>query len=128
MNNSKSFLTPIFIVFAVVNIIAFVLKSQLLAIGVQYTVAIIANCIIALLTCIIVLQHKVASTNKNPHVFSRSVMGGTFLKLMVLGSLTVIYLLVAKQNRNIGGIIAGMVLYIIYTFIEVRISLQLNKK
>jgi hypothetical protein len=126
--HTNRILTPIFLVFALVNIGVYALKNNLQQIQVHYTVVMAANCIIALLTAIIVLLQKKAATNTNPHVFNRSVMGGTFIKLMVLGGITVVYLLVAKEQRNIGGIIAGMLLYIVYTVVEVRITLLLNKK
>jgi hypothetical protein len=130
MTNTKnnSILAPIFITFAGISMVTFFLKVQLQKLGVSYQVLLFANSIIALLTAVIVLMHKKASTNSNPHVFSRSVLGGTFIKLMVLGGITVVYLLISKEQRNIGGILGGMLLYIVYTIVEVKLSLKLNKK
>jgi hypothetical protein len=66
--------------------------------------------------------------NPNPNAVVRGVMAGTFLKLLVIAAAACIYLLVAKQTRSVNAVFVGMALYIIYTWMEVRISLRLNPK
>jgi predicted ABC-type exoprotein transport system permease subunit len=56
----------------------------------------------------------------------RGVMAGTFLKLFVLAGGAIIYLLAAGANRSVNAVFGGMGLYIVYTWLEVRISLRLN--
>ena len=63
-----------------------------------------------------------------PNMFTNSVMGSTVLKLFVLGIATVIYLVIVGKERSVFGIVATMVLYIIYTVLDVKAALILNKK
>jgi hypothetical protein len=55
-------------------------------------------------------------------------MGGMFLKLFALAGAVIIYLLAAGPARSVNAVFIGMGLYIIYTWLEVRISLRLNPK
>ena len=66
--------------------------------------------------------------NPNPNAVIRGVMAGMFLKLFGLAAAAVIYLFAAGSNRSVYAVFAGMGLYIIYTWLEVRISLQLKPK
>lgn len=72
-------------------------------------------------------QHK-NSQNPNPNAVIRGVMAGTFLKLFVLAAATLIYLFNAGEDRSVNAVFVGMGLYIIYTWLEVRISLRMNQK
>ncbi|MFX5817193.1 hypothetical protein ABTE26_20070, partial [Acinetobacter baumannii] len=62
-----------------------------------------------------------ASDDKNPHAMVRGVMSGVVLKLFVLGGAAFIYLYVAGASRNTNALFVSMALYIIYTWLEVRI-------
>ncbi len=118
----------LWILFAIVNLLLLVGNTVLLTIGIQAVVVAGANALLFAIALFNVRMHGKAVQNPNPHVFSRSIMAGTFIKLMVLGMAAVIYLLLAKQNRNVAGLFAGMALYLVYTFLEVKIALQLNKQ
>jgi len=66
--------------------------------------------------------------NPNPNAVIRGVMAGMFLKLFGLAAAAVIYLFAAGAGRNVNALFVSMGLYILYTWLEVRISLQLNPK
>lgn len=66
--------------------------------------------------------------NPNPSAVIRGVMAATFLKLMGLAAATLIYLVAAGPGRSVNAVFVGMALYIVYTWLEVRISLRLNPK
>jgi len=114
--------------YVVINTIAFILEKQLTQYHINNQVLMGSNFLLVLVSCFNVWMHRKAAENKNPHVFSRSVMGGTFLKLMVSGAAAVIYLLAAGEKRSVYAIFVSMFLYIVYTVLEVRITLQLNQK
>ena len=66
--------------------------------------------------------------NPNPNAVIRAVMAGMFLKLFGLAAAAVIYLFAAGAGRSVNALFVSMGLYILYTWLEVRISLQLNPK
>ncbi|HXL58675.1 MAG TPA: hypothetical protein VN958_20575, partial [Chitinophagaceae bacterium] len=66
--------------------------------------------------------------NTNPNVFVRSVMAATFIKLIVIAGAVIAYLMAAGENKSIYGVIAGIGLYFVYTFIEVKNTSRLNKE
>ena len=66
--------------------------------------------------------------NPNPNAVIRGVMAGMFLKLFGLAAAAVIYLFAAGGGRSVNALFVSMGLYILYTWLEVRISLQLNPK
>lgn len=68
-----------------------------------------------------------AMKNPNPNVFIRSIMAGTFIKLMVIATAVLIYFAVAGANKNVYAILVGMVLYIFYTILEVKAAFSFNK-
>ena len=66
--------------------------------------------------------------NPNPGAIIRGVMAGTFLKMLGLAAAAIIYLLAAGPSRNVNAVFVGMGLYIFYTWLEVKILLQLKPK
>jgi hypothetical protein len=73
-------------------------------------------------------MHKRSAQNANPNVFVRSVMAGTFIKLVVIAGAVTIYLMTAGENKSVYAVVAGIGLYFIYTFIEVKSTSRLNKE
>ena len=121
-------ITSLFIFFILVNSFCFLFKNWLNAKNIDHLVVIGANCILFLLSATVYYLHKRAVKNKNPHAFVRSVMAGTFIKLVVVSIAVVVYLKLAQQNKNVYGIVTGVALYFIYTFIEVKSASRLNKQ
>ncbi len=64
--------------------------------------------------------------NANPHAMVRGVMGSVVLKLFVLGTAAFLYLYNAGEHKSVNALFMGMALYIIYTWLEVKIAMQLN--
>ncbi len=123
----KLFLS-LFIVYILINIPFFIWGSRLDALKIDHVVVIVANSLLFGIAVITMSMHVKAVKNPNPHVFARSVMGGTVIKLFVLGAAVLIYLALAGKNRSIYAVFVAMGLYIVYSILEVRIALQLNKK
>lgn len=121
-------ITSLFILFIIVNSFCFLFKNWLDAKNIDHLVVIGANCILFVLSATVYYMHKKAVQNKNPYAFVRSVMAGTFIKLVVIAIAVVIYLKLAEQNKSVYAIVAGIGLYFIYTFVEVRSAQRLNKQ
>jgi hypothetical protein len=122
----KLILAP-FLFFVVVNCTSLSLGRWLDGNHIDSLVLIYANGLLFALTVVALFMNIKALANKNPHVFVRSVMAGTFIKLMAILAAVMIYVVAAGKNRSIGAVLVGMALYIVYTVFEVRASLQLNR-
>jgi heme/copper-type cytochrome/quinol oxidase subunit 4 len=121
-------LLPLLIVFLMVNCFCLLFKSSLYAKQIDPIVLAFANCILFVLSLILFLLHKRSVRNKNPNVFVRSVMAGTFIKLLIIAGSVLVYLLLAGENKSFYAILAAMGLYIIYTALEVKTAFNLNKE
>jgi len=117
----------LFVLFMIITCLALIFGNWLDSKKIDHLVVIGANSLLFLLASVSLLMQVKALSNPNPNVFARSVMGGTFIKLFVIVIAVFIYLAVAKQNRSLYAVFAGMGLYILYTVGEVRAALELNK-
>ena len=117
-----------FIVFIVVTVLALVFANWLDANKMNHFVIIGANAVLLVFTGANMFLQVRAMANPNPNVFVRSVMGGTFLKMVLLVVALAIYLFMAGPNRSIYAIVVSAGLYIAYTAIEVKGLLELNKQ
>ena len=121
-------IAPMLVFFLLVNSFCFLFKNWLDAKAIDHMVVIIANCILFILSIFIFLMHRRSAQNTNPHVFVRSVMAGTFIKLVVIAGAVTAYLVTAGENKSVYGIVAGIGLYFVYTFIEVKSASRINKE
>ena len=125
---SNSGLISLFIFFIIVNSFCFLFKDWLDAKKIDHLVLIGANCILFILSATVYYLHKRAAQDKNAYAFVRSVMAGTLIKLIVIAIAVVAYLKLSEENKSVYAIVAGIGLYFIYTFIEVKSAARLNKK
>lgn len=125
---SNKGLISLFIFFIIVNSFCFLFKDWLDAKKIDHLVLIGANCILFILSATVYYLHKKAAQNKNPYAFVRSVMTGTLIKLIVIAIAVVAYLKLSEENKSVYAIVAGIGLYFIYTFIEVKSAAGLNKQ
>lgn len=124
----QKFVLRLFILFIVVTALALLFGDWLDEKKIDRLVVIGANALLLVLTLGCMALYAKASVNPNPNVFVRSVMGVTFMKLLAIVVVLAIYLFTAGKNRSVYAIVVGMGLYIIYTVIEVRAVLELNKR
>jgi len=122
----KHFL-PIVILFVIVSVLLLAAKSYLETHGVNAYVILAGNVLLFLLSTLSLFMQMKALSNKNPNVFIRSVLGGTVMKLFVLGAAALIYVVLSGKDRNVYGIVGVMILYILYAVFEVRSALKLNQ-
>ncbi len=130
-NSSNTFLkkaVPFIYLFIILNTTLLLFGKKLDAIKIDHIVVIGANILLFFISIITLAMHLKAVKNSNPNVFSRSIMGGMIIKLFGLGAAVVIYLIQAGKDMSVYAIFVSMFLYVLYTFLEVKIALQLNQK
>lgn len=124
----RKIISPLFIFFMMVAGFCTIFKTWLTEKGIDPGVLGFGNVILFILSLSVFLLQKRAMQNENPQVFVRSIMLGTFIKLMVIAITVTVYLVAAGENKSIYAVIGSMVLYIVYTVIDVRIASNLNRK
>ncbi len=124
----RNAIVPVFIFFIMVNSFCLLFKNWLTSKGIDPLVLGAGNSILFFLSVIIYFMQKKSLQNPNPNVFVRSVMAGTFIKLLVIAGAVIIYLLTAGENKSNYAVLAAMGLYFVYTFIEVKTVSKLNKE
>lgn len=123
-----SLIAPLIGALIVVAILLRVFSANIVEKQLDPSVLQVANLILFILAVINIYMQVKAVGNKNPHVFTRSVLGGTIMKLFLLVGIIFLYLSFAGKEKNVESIFVAMVFYVVYAWLEVRISLQLNKK
>ncbi len=126
MFEKRKIFLPLVLVFVVVNLIALLIGSVLKVWKVDPYVVVGANILLFLISYYNALQHIKVMSQSNPHAMVRGVMGSTVLKLFVLGTAAFIYLYNSGDQINVNGLFISMGLYILYTWLDVRIALKRN--
>ena len=117
----------IYLLLIVSIVLAFFWKAAL-ELKIDPIVVISANLILFAFSVVNIYFQSRNIHNPNPNAVIRGVMAGMFLKLFGLAAAAVIYLFAAGAGRSVNALFVSMGLYILYTWLEVRISLQLNPK
>lgn len=118
---------PLLILFLIINGACFALANWLDEHKIDHLVLMGANSLLFILTIINLWFFAQAMKKTNPNVFVRTVMATTFIKLLIIAIATLIYFLLAKENKSIYAVIAAMILYILYTIIEIKAAFKLNR-
>ena len=118
----------LFLVFGIVTLLTFGLKNELMNWKIDYRVVFGANVLLLVLGMISLWLHSKALDNSNPNAFVRSVMLANILKLLGIAAAALIYISVAgKKDTSVNAVFAGLLLYIIYTWVEKRATIRLSK-
>jgi hypothetical protein len=118
----------ILIIFLLVTILAFAFGAQLDALKMNHWVILGANLLLFAISIFTLFMHQASIKSANPKAFINSVMVGMIVKLLVIGAAILLYVNMAGANKNVYAVYTGMLLYLVYTALEVNIALQLNKK
>ena len=117
---------PLWTVFLLVSGLLVIFWNKLPAKQINPWVVLIGNALLFGIALLNIAYHRASLQKKNPQAVLRSVMGATMVKLFVLAALVIIYLVGAGSARSIYGVIVCMGLYIIYSWLETKILLQLK--
>jgi hypothetical protein len=119
---------PFFTLFNIINIIFIIFSEKWDALHINHTVVIFGNALFFALALLSLWLHITASKNPNPNILVRSVMGSTLIKMLMTAIVVLIYTKMMKENKSTWGVIGGMVVYLFYMLLEVKIALRMNKK
>jgi uncharacterized membrane protein YadS len=124
-NNLKIFV-PLIVVFFIVSICCIGFNGFLSKHNTDYLVVLAANFLLFGMSVFSLYRQIGSLSNSNPHAMVRGVMGAVVLKLFVLGTAAFLYLYISGEQKSVNALFIGMALYLIYTWLEVKISMQLN--
>lgn len=126
--STKSWVLPLAVLYVLVDLALYPLQSFFATHKVNTMVVLGANTVLFAATVLNIVFQEKNLNNPNPAAVIRGVMAGTFLKLFALAATAMIYLLAAGGNRSVNAVFIGMGLYIVYTWLEVRITLRMKPK
>lgn len=127
-HNYGKLLVPSLLVFASVTIIFMGAPRFWDDLGINHRVVVVGNALLYALSAFSAWMHLKALNSPSPYVFTNSVMGSTVIKLVVLGMATMVYLLIVGKEKSVYAIFSTMFLYMVYTALDVKAALLLNKK
>ncbi len=125
---NKHWSIPFISIFVIITGVLLAFAAKLEDYKINWVVVMGANIILFVFSILNIYFQQKNINNPNQAAVIRGVMAGTFLKLMGLAAAALIYLVAAGANRSVNAVFAGMGLYIVYTWLEVKISLKLKPK
>ena len=123
----RSFL-PILLIFILAGLFIWLGHNVLAGWNADFRVLLVGNGILFLVTGISFGLYAKALHNANVHAFLRVMYGSLLVKMLVCLLATFIYAFVAGKGVNRNGVIGCFVLYILYTFFEVKILMNMTRK
>ncbi|TMI75399.1 MAG: hypothetical protein E6H09_00890 [Bacteroidetes bacterium] len=127
MNRSNPLRTMI-LVFVLMNGLLVAGKNILSRWGIDQDVAIIGNLILFLVSLAAFLITRNSLKSDNPNVFVRAMYSSFMIKLFVCAAGAFAYFMIARPDINKPGLVFCMILYIVYTAIEVSTLTKLLRK
>lgn len=119
---------PFLLIFVVLEAVFLLLAAVLLVWGIDYRVLMWGNALLFIATTISFVLYIKGLRNQNPHAFIRVMYGSMLVKFFVCLVAVLIYGMIAGAAVNRNGILGCFVLYVIYTYLEVRTLLRMNKR
>jgi hypothetical protein len=123
----KSFL-PIGVVFVVFSLFIILARPALAAGRFDYRVLLVGNALLFGVTSVSFYLYTKSLRNKNPHAFVRMMYSSLLVKMFTCLLATLVYAWVAGPAVNRNAIFGCFGLYIVYTWLEVKILMQLSRK
>jgi len=117
---------PLIVLFGLVNAICFLFSDSLKQKQIDPIMVASANTLLFVICSISIRSQIKQINNSNPHAMVRSVMGSVVLKLFVLVTAAFIYLYNVGEAQSVNGIFLSMGLYILYTWLEVKMAMKLK--
>jgi heme/copper-type cytochrome/quinol oxidase subunit 3 len=124
--NLFSLLLPLLIAACIIAILTVLAWDALRTKQIEPVVVMVANAILLVTSCLNIFFQQVNLTKSNPQAVMRGIIGATMFKLFFLASVVIVYLVAAGEKRSVYAILVSMGCYIVYSWIETRISLQMK--
>jgi hypothetical protein len=124
-NKSRS-LQLMVLVFVILNALFIAGRGMLEKRGIDQGVVLIGNVVVFAVSFIAFMLTQRTLENKNPHVFVRAVYSGFIIKFFILVIAAFIYFQLV-ETINKPALFVMLILYLVYTFLEVSSLLRLLK-
>lgn len=121
-------LGPFFLVFFVLEAVFLLSSAVLLQWGIDYRVLMTGNALLFVVTTVSFILYIKGLRSRNPYAFVRVMYGSMLVKFFVCLVAVLIYAMIAKAAVNRNGVFGCFILYVIYTYLEVRTLLRMNRK
>jgi hypothetical protein len=122
----KSF-RPIVVVFVVVSVLLLAAHDRLAAQwNMDYRVVLVGNAVLFLATAFSFYLYSKALRNSNTQLFLRMMYSSLLVKMVSVLAAILLYLFMSR-DVNKAGIIGSLVLYVVYTYVEVKVLIRLSK-
>lgn len=125
-NNRLIFYKPVLIVFVLVNIACAIIKFTSLTLNTDWKVIFGTNLLLLVISVIGITKQLTVLKINNPYAMVRGVMMSMVMKFFILGTAAFTYLYLAGAERNVNALFISMGVYLIYTWVEVKITMQLK--
>ena len=123
----KSF-WPIVVIFVVIALLVVTTRSWLAAQwSMDFMVVLVGNAVLFLATALSFYLYSKALRNNNTQLFLRMMYSSLLVKMVFCLIATLLYLVVAGKGFNKAGVIASLILYVVYTYAEVKVLMRLIK-
>src|SRR5690606_11286144 len=119
-NKFRPFL-PIVILFIIINAFLIAARSSLESRGFDQAMLIYANILLLAATFFSYLIARKGLLDPNPNAFVRSVTASMITKMILVVAAILIYIFSIDGEINKPSLFTAMLLYLVYTFIEVSI-------
>ena len=123
----RSFL-PIALTFVLSSLFIWIARSLLAGWDMDYRVLLVGDSILFLATGLSFYLYSKALRNANVQVFLRMLYASLLIKMVFCIAATLLYLFLAGGEVSKHAIIGCFGLYVLYTFLEVKVLMQLSKK
>ncbi|MBN9380741.1 MAG: hypothetical protein J0H74_08255 [Chitinophagaceae bacterium] len=124
--SGKSF-WPMAAVFGIVLLLVLTSRNWLAAQwNMDYRVVLVGNTVLFIATAFSFYLYSKSLRNNNVQVFLRMMYSSLLVKMVLCLAAVLIYLFVSR-DVNKAGIIASLALYVVYTYIEVKVLMRLSK-
>ena len=114
-------------VFVVVMLLLLTSRNWLAAQwNMDYRVVLVGNAVLFMATAFSFYLYSRALRNNNAHLFLRMMYTSLLVKMVSCLAAVLLYLFFSR-DVNKAGIIGSLVLYVVYTYIEVKVLMRLSK-
>lgn len=119
---------PIVLLFVFLTSAFIIFRRALATNGFNVDVLLIGNIILLAISLVSYFLHTQGMKSTNTAAFLRNVYGGFMLKFFVVAIVVFGYAFIAREKINKPALFTLMGLYLVYTFLEMRVLLKQGKK
>jgi len=119
---------PIAVIFIVITLFVLAVRNWLATQwNMDFMVVLVGNAVLFLTTAFSFYLYSKALRNNNVQVFLRMMYSSLLVKMLFCLVAVLLYLFIGGKDVNKAGILACLSLYVVYTYVEVKVLMRLSK-